>query len=138
MKKLILISICFLLISGLKPYKSYAKTEDELFKKGYATTEDIILQIIKTDIIQILQERYGKDFVDWSYNNREIVDLKLTQDMSIPKWFEVTVSVVYKLKNTDGKANVVLKVVPPSFSQEKDTKEVKIELLDLFLAERVD
>ncbi|WP_461178565.1 hypothetical protein [Virgibacillus ainsalahensis] len=137
-KRLILIGICFLLFFSLKPAESYAQAEDTPFKKGYATTQDIILQIIKPNIEQILEERYGEDFVDWSYNNREIIDLKLVQDMSIPKWFEVTVSVVYKLKNTDGKAQVELKMIPPAFSQEKDITEIEIELLDLFLAERVD
>ncbi len=35
-----------MLFLSLKPDESYAKTEDKLLK-GYATTEDIILQIIK-------------------------------------------------------------------------------------------
>lgn len=141
MKKFILISICLLLFLSLKPNEIPAKNEDQ-FLESYATAEDIILNIIKPDVEQILRKKYGENFVRWNYRDKEIVDLKLVHEQLDPRWFEITVSVIYKFKNnedkiTDGQAHIKLKVLPPAFSRNKETTE--IEFIDMFnIAERVD
>lgn len=136
-KKTILFSVCILLLYSLKPDVSYAQTKDELLK-GYATTEDIVLQIMKPEIEHIFLEKYGENFIDWHYNNREIIDLKLIQDLSTPKWFEVTVFVVYDLTNAgDNKASITLKIIPPVFSTDHEMTDIVIKLIDITLFERV-
>lgn len=48
-------------------------TEDDLLE-SYATAEEIILQIIKPDVEQILRDKYREDFVLWHYATKEIVN----------------------------------------------------------------
>jgi hypothetical protein len=135
MKNLILVSICIVIMFSLKTNVNYAQEKDGLLK-GYASTEDIIVQIVKPNIGQVLREKYGDELVNWHYENREIVDLKLVQDKSlVPKWFEITVSVEYVLKDKDGSGHIVFKIVPPSSSADK---EIQIEYIDSTLWKRVD
>ncbi|MYL56651.1 hypothetical protein GLW20_03940 [Virgibacillus halodenitrificans] len=89
-----------------------------------------------------MQEKYGKDFVRWNYRDKETVELKLVHDHFDPRWFEITVSVVYKFKNThdkisDGQAHIKLKVIPQFVSLNKEITE--IGFIDIFnITERVD
>ncbi|SEQ88757.1 hypothetical protein SAMN05216232_3576 [Virgibacillus subterraneus] len=143
-KKLTITSICLILFLGLTPNEYNAQTgddtEDDLLE-SYAAAEEIILYIIKPDVEQILRDKYSERFILWHYANKEIVNLKLVHKKLDPRWFEITVSVIYNFKNTegeitDGQAHIKLKVLPTVFS--RHNKETEIKLINIFnIAERV-
>ncbi|MDC3423648.1 DUF3888 domain-containing protein [Aquibacillus sp. 3ASR75-11] len=136
-KKLLLIIAVFYFFIGFNPSIGNAKE----FKQSYCTAEDVLLEMLKPDIDTIIMDKYGKTF-SWDYTESGgLVDLKLVHDLSIPKWFEATLSVeskeIGKENPKRGQSIIRLKIIPASFSR-NDNAVNKVKVINFQDARKVD
>lgn len=128
-KFLVMISLCSFLF--LNTNVIHVQT----LRTSYSTTEDVLLEMMKPEIQDILMEEIG-EIIDWNFSGKRVIDLQLIHDHFDPKWFQISLSVEYKQLNQGGKATIELKVIPASFSRENTSN--KIKLIDFTDFQRVE
>ena len=128
-KFLVMISLCSFLLFNMNVV--HAQT----LRASYGTTEDVLLEMMKPEIQDILMEEIG-EIIDWNFSGKKVIDLQLIHDHLDPKWFQISLSVEYRQLNQGGKATIELKVIPASLSRENTSN--KIKLIDFTDFKRVD
>jgi hypothetical protein len=139
MKKIVVIG---LILSYLFEYNvSFANAQN--LNNSYSTAEDVLLELLRPDIERLLKDKNGEIF-KWDYIERGgLVDLKYVHDLSTPKWFDLTLSVEYKMFKAEstkpkiGKSLIRIKIIPSSFSRNENTPD-KIEIIDFQDAQRLE